>query len=99
LPAQAQTHRWVKNLFTILTDIYTYYVPGPVICGIKAQQVIGAKQRWAHGLHNAVLMVWLPAGHSLQTHLKMVLVHMVEDDTGANATRASRHGIMTKAGK
>ena len=41
-------------------------------------KVIGAehKKRWVHGLHNAVFMVWLPVGQSLQT-LAMVLAHMV----------------------
>ena len=48
----------------------------------------------------AVPMVWLPTGQSLQTHLKMVLAHMVEDDEHrAMQIRASRHGVKAKAGK
>ena len=50
-----------------------------------------------HGLHNAVLVVWLPAGQSLQNTLDGPGAHGDGEHRG-NANKGSRHGVIAKAG-
>jgi len=54
-------------------------------------------QKRCTGCTNAVPVMWLPAGQSLQT--LAILAHMVTMVTGANANEGSSHGDMAKAGK
>ena len=87
----------------------------------KNERMDGWMQNTVHGLLNAVPVMELPAGQSLQTTgwaptqantmvggaacravpatCAMILGHMVMEGHGANATRASRHGVKAEAGR
>ena len=92
MPALTQTTGGLQFIYNF--TIYTNHGPGPVICGKKAQQ----SQSFCRS--NAVPVVWLPAGQSLQNLRRWSWRTWWRWLTRGKCKQGlGRHGVKAKAGK